>query len=630
MRALIHGALAGLAPAVRIIAACAVWLLLAAAWAAAATGGPPAPAPVPPEGFTADIDLARAGARDVLRRLDISVEGVSGGVAHAWLDEREAAALAAAGLTVRRTPDGASLAESPAPEGPQYHTPEACVADLTEWAGAHADVARVQEIGRSVHGRPILALRVASDPDRHGMKPIVRICGAHHGNEVMSAETVILYARHLLEGRHADPRLRALVSGREMWFVPMVNPDGVAKRSRYNANGKDLNRNYGYNWSGGSKAGGAPYSEPEVRAMHADAFARPYAMSLSFHCSGDIINYLWNYTGVRTPDQDLIHELSVGYQAFNGYQVIEGWDWYETHGDTNDYSYGCRGDLDWTIEVANPSPSGIPGVFQKNRDAITWFIEQAGRGVEGVVTDAVTGQPLEAMVEAIPPGWPAFTHPIAGDYHRVLRPGTYRLRVWAPGHAERIVEAVEVTDGVTATRVDVALDPAPGRYHALNVVTAVIPNVDDYQNRTHAPHALGPADGRSVSLAPGGWVVLDLGAAFPAGSPARITVHEAAGADAASETCELATAESIDGPWTLVAEAAGTATVDSARVARYLRVLDRTPGAPAGRAGEEPVPEQPATTTPGFDLDGLTVEVQPPPARASARAALFERIWADR
>lgn len=52
-------------------------------------------------------------------------------------------------------------------------------------------------------------------------------------------------------------------------IMPVANPDGYERRSRYNARGVDLNRNCAQGWSGDSlePPGPGPWSEPEICAL---------------------------------------------------------------------------------------------------------------------------------------------------------------------------------------------------------------------------------------------------------------------------------------------------------------------------------------------------------------------------
>ena len=116
--------------------------------------------------------------------------------------------------------------------------------------------ARSVEVGRSARGRPIRALRLGSARARVR----VLVVGAIHGNE--------------LAGRAVTRRLRGWrpPSGVAVWLVDDLNPDGAAARTRQNARGVDLNRNYPYRWRAVGRpfdtyySGPSPLSEPESRA----------------------------------------------------------------------------------------------------------------------------------------------------------------------------------------------------------------------------------------------------------------------------------------------------------------------------------------------------------------------------
>ena len=109
-------------------------------------------------------------------------------------------------------------------------------------------------IGHSVTGRPITAWRLGEP----GRRRIVLV-SSMHGDE--DATSQILDA--LRDGRRH-------VRGIDLWVVPSYNPDGIARGTRRNARGVDLNRNYPHRWAdldGAHESGPRPASEPETRAM---------------------------------------------------------------------------------------------------------------------------------------------------------------------------------------------------------------------------------------------------------------------------------------------------------------------------------------------------------------------------
>jgi len=116
------------------------------------------------------------------------------------------------------------------------------------------NVVERRQIGTSVKGRPIIAIRVGN-PDSK-VKAVV--LGAMHGDETAG----IVLARAIRDARR--------IKGVDLWIVPTINPDGVARNTRKNARGVDLNRNWGRRWAplkGKYYSGPRPFSEPETRAF---------------------------------------------------------------------------------------------------------------------------------------------------------------------------------------------------------------------------------------------------------------------------------------------------------------------------------------------------------------------------
>ena len=130
---------------------------------------------------------------------------------------------------------------------------------LTPWTPATADAQRpaVVEVrldGHSVRGRPIYAWRVG-DPDA---KVRAVAMATMHGNE--PSPRLILQA--IRDGRP--------VKGIDLWLLPTVNPDGLARHTRKNAHGVDLNRNFPRRWAsldGNYESGPRPASERETREL---------------------------------------------------------------------------------------------------------------------------------------------------------------------------------------------------------------------------------------------------------------------------------------------------------------------------------------------------------------------------
>jgi hypothetical protein len=491
-----------------------------------------------------------------------------------------------------------------------FHTYDSLTDELQTIASLYPAITELYELGQSVQGRSIWGLKITDNPHLEENEPEVRICGLHHGDELMSMELPLLLAWHLVQNYSSDPLITTLVDHREIWILPMVNPDGreaTPYPTRTNANGIDLNRNYGYMWGGWS--GSSPFSEPEVQAVRDHALVNPFVLSLSFHTSGDIVNYIWNYKGEPVADHDVVEQLSLQYGSHNGYWVVEGYDWYQTRGDTNDFSYGCRGDIDWTIEVQN---SNIQQAWNLNKDAMVELIEASAMGLSGIVTDAITGQPLEASIWVEDAWWPCFSDAAIGDYHKVLLPGTYTVHYTANGYEENVV-VVEVTDTLQPIQVNVSLHPASNRYFAHQVTWCNFYDPYSYPNNfqnnpTEAVAALGAPDGVCASLGVGGTLVVDMQTEIEdREGAADIRIVEGDGSD---DGYHVSVAQAWNGPWVEVGSGFGTTEFDLATgpidVIRFIKLVDDADGNPYDQH-------------PGVDIDAL-VNLAPVVANAPPEA----------
>ena len=117
-----------------------------------------------------------------------------------------------------------------------------------------AALASTLVIGHSSEGREIRATRVGAV-----QAPVkVLVVGDVHGNEP-AGEAIVQALR------------RESVDGVQFWLIRTANPDGRKARSRHNARGVDLNRNFPYRWAKGAKGtyypGPSAGSEPETKAL---------------------------------------------------------------------------------------------------------------------------------------------------------------------------------------------------------------------------------------------------------------------------------------------------------------------------------------------------------------------------
>jgi protein MpaA len=129
------------------------------------------------------------------------------------------------------------------------------IAGLTVVALHGGDRQRSVVLGHSVDGRPIAAAEVKPARSRAA----VLVVGCIHGNETAG----IAVARAV--------RRAGAIPGVDLWVIDDLNPDGVARHTRQNADGVDLNRNFPWRWRPSGRRSDQQYpgaralSEPEAR-----------------------------------------------------------------------------------------------------------------------------------------------------------------------------------------------------------------------------------------------------------------------------------------------------------------------------------------------------------------------------
>lgn len=221
----------------------------------------------------------------------------------------------------------------------------------------------------SIEGRPIYYLKISDNPNADEDEPEVLYTSLTHAREPGGMMTLIFYMYHLLENYESDDEIKQLVDNTEMYFVPIVNPDGYIynqendpngggmwrKNRRNNGNGSygvDLNRNYGYEWgydNSGSSGnpwdqtyrGEEPFSEPETQIIKDFCESHEFGFALNYHTYSDLLLYTWGYTEEPCEDDELLYAYAEQMTQVNNYTFGPGSTTiYPSNGGSDDWMYG--------------------------------------------------------------------------------------------------------------------------------------------------------------------------------------------------------------------------------------------------------------------------------------------------
>jgi len=273
----------------------------------------------------------------------------------------------------------ASFTKDFPPSDLKYHNFDRMQSDLKAYAEKLKGYSSIFSIGKSVQGREILCLRLNSSVsgDKPSGKPGALFIGNHHAREHLSVEMPLKYAAWLAENK--DGEAKAVLEGRDIYIVPMLNPDGAEydiDKGQYrwwrknraktggDAFGVDLNRNYAARWGqGGSSSnpgsdtymGTAAFSEPETQAVR-DFFGKHsnVAVAIAYHSYSRLVLYPLGSTDDDVSDgKDLkIFKAIAGKLAgFTGYKAMKSSELYVATGDMCDWAYEKHHVFAFTIEL---------------------------------------------------------------------------------------------------------------------------------------------------------------------------------------------------------------------------------------------------------------------------------------
>ena len=395
------------------------------------------------------------------------------------------------------------------------------LSELQQIEADHPDICKLYDVGETwgkiysedgnsyydEYHHEIWALKVSDNVLSEEDEPAVYYMGTHHAREPISTEVTMAVLNHILDNYGNDATITENVNNTQVWFVPLVNPNGHKivtdeydvwwrKNIRDNnengqfdsygdsgPDGVDPNRNYGFqwgntgasnNWDSATYHGPEAFSEPEIQAMRELMEAHHFVAGISYHSYSELVLFPFGYAeGVIAPDHDALEELAVEMavtipaQYGGNYTPSEAWELYAAMGTTDDYAYGVHGSFSYTIEIGTefiPPAYQVDGICEDHIEAALILLDRVSHSIlTGHITSSVTREPLvaEVFIEGIDDSgvekFPYESDEEFGRYYRLLQNGNYNVTFSKYGYYPQVFSDVNI-NGSGQTILDVELE----------------------------------------------------------------------------------------------------------------------------------------------------------------------------
>lgn len=335
------------------------------------------------------------------------------------------------------------------------------------FASLYPSICRLDSIGMSINGKPVLVLKISDNCRVDEQEPEVFYSSTIHGDETAGFILMLRLADYLLRNYGIDNRVTRLVDNLEIWINPLANPDGTYRNGdeitspvRFNASGYDLNRNFP------DPAGPSVTRQKETIDMMRFMSERRFVISANFHSGTEVINYPWDRWSFEHADDDWFYTVSrewadtvhlhapAGYMDFLDNGVTRGYDWYSIFGGRQDYvAYNLHGrEITVELDEDHITPvSELDNLWEYNYRSMLGYFENALYGIRGIVSDKYTGKPLPAVV-FIEGHDKDNSHTLcdtaSGIFTRLISDGIYDLSISAAGYRDTVIRNINVVKGL--------------------------------------------------------------------------------------------------------------------------------------------------------------------------------------
>jgi len=243
----------------------------------------------------------------------------------------------------------------------------------------------------TIEGQPLFFVKISDNVNLDENEPEALYLSLTHAREPMGMQQLVWFMWYMLENYGTNPEITYLVNNSELFFIPVVNPDGYVynqttdpagggmwrknRRPVGSYFGIDLNRNYGYEWgyddvgssidpSAETYRGTAGFSEPENQTIKWFCEHRNIKLLIDYHTYSNILLYPWGYADMATPDNNIFEAYAQLLTSDNHFvSGTPGAILYTTNGGSFDWFYGEQATKDKILAFSPEAGSPDDGFW---------------------------------------------------------------------------------------------------------------------------------------------------------------------------------------------------------------------------------------------------------------------------
>ncbi|MFH4974476.1 hypothetical protein AB6A40_001185 [Gnathostoma spinigerum] len=375
----------------------------------------------------------------------------------------------------------------------QHHNYVQMTVFLRHLTEKYPSLTYLHSVGKTVEQRDLWVLIISRNPMIHEPgKPEFKYIANMHGNEVTGRELLLDLAEVLLSNYGKNVFLTRLVNNTRIHLMPSMNPDGYEGsrlgdidgiQGRGNSRNVDLNRDFPSRFGSGARK----TYQPETRAVMNWIMSEPFVLSANLHDGSFLVNYPWDdgetsRDGIsRTGDHGLFVRLAYSYARTHSHMwkkgprcissfsynepvigITNGAQWYPVSGGMQDWNYVNSNCFELTIELncqKFPLARALQGLWDDNKYALVQLIVEVHKSISGFVRDAITSEGIPNATISINEHAKVIRSAAAGDYWRLVNPGTYQVTYDRDGYIP-VTREVKISRETPRARLDVYLEPA--------------------------------------------------------------------------------------------------------------------------------------------------------------------------